>query len=265
MSGTAHVIDTGGAGPAIIFAHGSFMDKSMFEPQISHLAARGWRCISYDSRALTHTDAVHSLGDLADDCLALAAERSLDSFVLCGMSVGAFMAIELALRAPERLRRLILIDGKAASYSAGERSMLAPRFAALDRPGFLPPDFARWLAPLCFGATTMEAKPGLVDAWLERWTTTIPARSAHRQYLSWIDKPDRRGDLGRITVPTLLFHGAEDIPTPLSHSQEMADLMPDATLVVVPGAGHTSNLEQPALVNAELETFLQPIMDACQS
>ena len=102
----------------------------------------------------------------------------------------------------------------------------------------------------------------LAAAWRKRWTGTIPARSAHRQYLSWMSKADRRGDLPRIRIPTLILHGEEDVPTPLSHSTEMAERMPNASLVVVPRAGHTSNLEQPDFVNAAIKDFLDQALNS---
>jgi pimeloyl-ACP methyl ester carboxylesterase len=254
MSGS--VIDTGGGPRTIVFSHGSFMDKTMFAPQVSFLSGLGWRCISYDSRALTRPRDMHDLADLAADCLSLADARGVGSFVLCGMSVGAFMAVELALAQPGRLEAMILIDGKAAAYSEAERRALAPLFAPLDVDGTIPADFAEWLATMCFGATTRKTRSELAAGWVRRWTGEIPARSAHRQYRSWIDKADRRADLPRIHVPTLIIHGEEDVPTPLSHSTEMAERMPDAALLVVPRAGHTSNLEQPDFVNAAIKDFL---------
>ena len=246
-----------GNGPTIIFQHGTFMDDTMFEPQLDHVAGIGWRGISYNSRAMTDPADIHDLEDLAEDCRALTDRIGLkDKFVLCGMSMGGFTAIEFALKHQSRLLGMVIIDGKAAAYSEEERRVLAPRFTALDRDGPVPREFAEWAAPLCFGKTTAATNPALVAEWVERWTTVTPARSVHRQYLSWIDRPDRRGRLAEITIPVLLFHGAEDVPTPISHSIDMLERLPDATLVKVPDAGHTSNLERPDIVNRALESFL---------
>lgn len=248
-----------GQGPTIVFQHGTFMDDTMFEPQLDHVARLGWRGISYNSRALTDPANIHDLGDLADDCLALVEGLGLEKFVLCGMSMGAFMGIEFALKYPDRLLGLVMIDGKAAAYSDEERAAFAPRFGSLDRDGPISREFAEWVAPLCFGKTTAATNPGLVAHWVERWTTVTPARSVHRQYLSWIDRPDRRAELSGITVPVLLVHGAEDVPTPLAHAIGMLEKLPDAVLVKVPGAGHTSNLERPDIVNHALAAFLDRI------
>jgi 3-oxoadipate enol-lactonase len=243
-------------GPLVIFQHGSFMDETMFAPQIEAITSVGWRGISYRSRALTHPQNIHTLDDLAEDCRAVANAEGVSRFVLCGMSVGAFMAIEFALKYPERLIGLVMIDGKAAAYSSKEREVLAPKFEDLDTDGPLPEEFAQWIAPLCFGETTRCYNAALVDEWMKRWTRLISSRSAHRQYLSWIDKPDRRDQLAHIKIETLLFHGEEDTATPKSHSLEMAQRLPRGELIIVPKAGHTSNLEQPGVVNAALIQFL---------
>jgi pimeloyl-ACP methyl ester carboxylesterase len=248
-----------GNGPTIIFAHGTFMDDTMFDPQLDYVASRGWRGIAYNSRAMTDPEEIHDLEDLAEDCLDLADQHGVGNFVLCGMSMGAFMGIEFALKHQDRLLGLVMIDGKAAAYSAEERAAFAPRFGSLDRDGPISLEFAEWVAPLCFGRTTAATNPELIDHWVQRWTTVTPARSVHRQYLSWIDRPDRRERLSEITVPALLFHGAEDVPTPLTHSIGMMEQLPDATLVKVPGAGHTSNLERPDIVNQALGAFLERV------
>jgi pimeloyl-ACP methyl ester carboxylesterase len=256
MSATPRVL---GEGPTVIFQHGTFMDDTMFEPQLGHVAGLGWRGISYNSRALTDPAGIHDLGNLADDCLEIADRHGAGRFVLCGMSMGAFMAIEFALKFPDRLLGLVMIDGKAAAYTEQERAAFAPRFGSLDRDGPISREFAEWVAPLCFGRTTAASNPGLVAHWVERWTTVTPARSVHRQYLSWIDRPDRRGRLAEIKLPVLLFHGAEDVPTPLAHGIDMLERLPDATLVKVSGAGHTSNLERPDIVNQALGSLLRRV------
>jgi pimeloyl-ACP methyl ester carboxylesterase len=261
MPSGLHLIDRG-SGPAVIFQHGTFMDHTMFAPQVAAVAGAGSRAVSYDSRALVDPSSLHTLSDLAGDCLALADSLAIDRFVLCGMSVGAFMAIELALMRPDRLRGLILIDGKAAAYSREEREALVPRFEPLDVDGPVPEAFARWVAPLCFGRTTASNNPALVEHWVERWTTVIPARAVHRQYRSWIDRVDRRPRLTEITVPTLLIHGEEDVPTPLAHSLGMHSAIPGSRLVVIPGAGHTSNLEQPGIANEAMLDFLRRLPPA---
>jgi len=245
-----------GSGPAVVFSHGTLMDATMFDPQLDHLAERGYRAIACNSRTLTGKPGPHTLGDLVEDCRALMDGLGIGKCVLAGMSVGAFMALEFALAHPERLQGLIVIAGTSLDYTADERKAYHGQFDKLDVDGMVPRDFAAWVAPFCFGETTLASNKALVAHWIERWATTVPARAVLFQGRSWLDKADITARLGAVRLPALVIHGEEDVPLPIERAQAMADALPDATFVRVPGAGHSVNLEQPAIVNAAIARFL---------
>lgn len=252
---TAQTWIDAGAGPAIVFSHGTFMDRTMFAPQVEALA-RDWRVVAYDSRVLAGPNVPHTLDDLVDDAVALLDRLGIERCVLAGMSLGGFMAMQFALRHPERLDGLVLIDAFAKDYSAEERAQFGPKFRELDRDGMIPRPFAEWVAPICFGATTLRRDPALVRHWVERWCGRIPARAVWHQALSWLDKPDHTPLLGRIEVPTLILCGEEDVRMPKGHLQEMLAALPYGELVTIPEAGHTSNLENPEATNRALSAFM---------
>ncbi|MDD9990289.1 MAG: alpha/beta hydrolase [Rhodospirillales bacterium] len=245
-----------GAGPAVVFSHGTLMDATMFDPQLDHLAERGYRAIACNSRVLTGEPAAHTLGDLVEDCRALLDNFGIGKCVLAGMSVGGFMALEFALAYPERLSGLILIAATSKDYTAEEREAFHRQFDKLDVDGMVPRDFAEWVAPFCFGETTLANNKPLVDHWVERWSTTVPARAVLHQGRSWLDKEDITGRLAAVRVPALAVHGVEDVPLPIDRAAAMADALPDATFERVARAGHSVNLEQPAVVNAAIARFL---------
>ena len=112
------------------------------------------------------------------------------------------------------------------------------------------------MAPFCFGETTLKRNPALVEHWVDRWATTMPARAVHFQGGSWLDKEDITERLAAVRLPALAVHGEEDVPLPIERAQAMADALPDATFVPVTRAGHSVNLEQPAVVNAAIARFL---------
>ena len=245
-----------GAGPAVVFSHGTLMDATMFDPQLDHLAERGYRAIAYNSRVLTGEPAAHTLGDLVEDCRTLLDDLGIRKCVLAGMSVGGFMALEFALAYPERLSGMIPIAATSQGYTAEEREAYHRQFDKLDIDGMVPRDFAEWVAPFCFGETTLANNKPLVEHWVERWSTTVPARGVLYQGRSWLDKEDITGRLAAVRVPALAIHGEEDVPLPIDRAAAMADALPDATLVRVAHAGHSVNLEQPAVVNAAIARFL---------
>jgi 3-oxoadipate enol-lactonase len=250
-----------GSGHAIVFEHGTLMDASMFASQIDYLAARGYHAVGHNSRVLTGPNVPHTLADLVEDTRTLLDDLGLQRVVLAGMSVGAFMAIEFALTYPERLAGLVLIDGKAAPYTDEQRADYVPGFRKCDIDGPVPRDFAEWDAHYCFGPTTIKRNRALVDTWIDRWTTLIPARAVWHQALSWLDKPDRTARLPEIETPTLIIHGEEDVPLPIAQAIDMLHHLPEATFVKVRGAGHSSNLESPTVVNRALGSFMARVFD----
>ena len=225
-------------------------------PQLDHLAERGYRAIACNSRVLTGAPAPHTLGDLVEDCRTLLDDLGIRKCVLAGMSVGGFMALEFALAHPERLSGMILVAATSQGYTAEEREAYHAQFDKLDVDGMVPRDFAEWVAPFCFGETTLAGNERLVDHWVNRWATTMPARAVHFQGGSWIDKADITARLAAIDLPVLVIHGEEDVPLPIERAQAMADALPAATFARIPEAGHSVNLEQPAAVNAAIARFL---------
>ena len=245
-----------GFGPAVVFSHGTSMDATMFAPQLENLAGRGYRAIACNSRVLTGEPAPHTLGDLAEDCRALLDDLGIETCVLAGMSVGGLMALEFALAYPERLQGLIVISTTSLACTAEEREQFHREFDKLDVDGMVPRAFAEWVAPYCFGATTLAHNRELVDHWIERWATTVPARAVLYQGRSWIDKEDITARLATVDVPSLVLHGEEDVPIPIDRAQPMADALPGATFARIPRAGHSVNLEAHQSVNQVIARFL---------
>lgn len=250
--------DQGAGSPAVLMSHGTLMDWTMFRSQIDALSPH-YRVIAYNLRAATRRgyDSPYTLETLSEDCLRIADQFEIDTFVLVGMSMGGYMALDFALRFPQRLRGLVLIDSMAAAYSDDKKLRYAEAFGPLNIDGPLPRAFAEWCAPICFGPRTIEEQPELVRSWVERWTLR-PARSVYGEYRSWIDKSDLSDDLAQIDVPTLIIHGEDDAGLPLEEfGLPMAKGIRQSTMVVIPGAGHTSNCERPAEVNIALLDFLK--------
>ena len=106
--------DTGGDGPPVLLAHGFLMDRSMFAPQVAALAP-DHRVITWDERGFGETPAAESFSywDSADDALALLSHLGVDRAFFVGMSQGGFLSLRAALREPERVLGLGLIDTQA--------------------------------------------------------------------------------------------------------------------------------------------------------
>ncbi|WP_435077985.1 alpha/beta hydrolase [Halococcus sp. AFM35] len=165
------VVTDRGEGPAVVFAHGTLMDRTMFDSQVRALSEE-YRTVAYDLRARTDQYATeYDLYDLADDADALTDALGTDSFVLCGMSMGGFMALRFAERYPDQLEGVVLIDAIAEPHTDAEREQYREMAEQAREDG----TFADFMVDVAknqlFGATTLEENPDLVEQWVERWRT----------------------------------------------------------------------------------------------
>ncbi|RJT03386.1 alpha/beta fold hydrolase [Halococcus sp. IIIV-5B] len=252
------VVTDRGDGPAVVFAHGTLMDRTMFDPQVEALAD-DFRTVAYDLRARTDQYASsYDLYDLADDVDALCDGLDLDTVVLCGMSMGGFMALRFAERYPERLDGLVLIDSMAESYTEVEREQYGQLAEQARAEGKFTEPGVTVARDGLFGETTRAENPALPDRWVERWRT-YPAEGFYREMHSWLNQPDFTPKLSGIDVPVLSIHGEEDASIAPERTEPMLDALPNARQELIPEAGHSSNLENPEAVNEALRGFLNDV------
>ena len=192
--------DEAGRGPAIVFRHGTMMDRSMFRPQFAALS-RSLRVIAFDHRARTaRWRGPYSLDDLASGSRAFLDALGIERCVLGGMSMGGFMALRLALRHPERLNGMILIDSMASAP-------LSPNgryFHSLKDTGPLSEAVAQRNSDILFGVTTRSHRPELVEAW-KAWWRELTGASVYWETASWL----RREDLSLATRRNLCPHARD--------------------------------------------------------
>jgi len=244
--------------PAVVFSHGTLMDSTMFTPQLEALSDE-YRAVAYDSRARTDRYAEeYDLRDLADDCAALLDALDIDSCVLGGMSMGGFTALRFALRHPDRVDGLVIIDSMACQHEDDEREEYRELLDLLADLDDLPEYVADDAAESLWGDTTIEERPDLVEHWRNRWLT-YPADSLRYEMGSWVDRPDLTDRLDEIDIPVLVVHGEEDEALPMDGAEETAEGLPEGRLVRVPEAGHSSNLERPDIVNDAIREFLAEV------
>lgn len=246
-----------GEGPPIVLCHGTLMDRTMFEPQVEALTD-DYRVVAYDTRARTDRYAApYDLYDLADDCAALMDAKGIDSCVLGGMSMGGFMALRFAERYPERLEGLVFIDSSAGPHQPHEREQYGQMIETAREAGEIPEQLADVVKQILFGETTNQKNPELVESWVNRWLT-YPGEAVYHEVNSWLERPDYTEELDEIDVPALVIHGEEDIALEPSRSDSLVERL-GARRVIIPDAGHSSNLENPAPVNSALREFLEDI------
>ena len=247
-----HYEDTGGGGPAILFSHGLLMDGSMFAAQVQALRDR-YRCITWDERGhgqtATGTCAPFTYYDSADDAVALLRHLGIARAVFAGMSQGGYLSLRAALRHPEAVRALVLMDTQAMPEDPAQ--MKDHQFLVQQwlQDG-LSDEAAHVIEHIILGPGWAGA-----PAWRARWKKVHPG-DLLACFTTLGSRDDISVELGRIAVPALVIHGDADRAIGLERAQAMAAALPQARMVVVPNAGHAANLTHPDPVNAALEAFL---------
>lgn len=204
-----------------------------------------------DLAAVTVADLTRhdDLAAMADAVLATAPPR----FALAGFSMGGYLAFEILRRAPERILRLALLD-TSARPDAPEQRERRHRFMAMGERGELDAVMQAYM-PIFVHPDRLE------DADLVGGLMTMARRVGRDGFLNqqraMLGRPDSRGDLARIAVPTLVLCGRQDALTPPAVHEEMAAGIPAARLVFVEDSGHMTPLERPQAVTAVLRYWLQ--------
>jgi pimeloyl-ACP methyl ester carboxylesterase len=243
--------DSGGSGAPVIFSHGYLMDHEMFEPQVAALSGE-FRCITWDERGFGQTEArdPFSYWDSADDALALLSHLGIDAAFLVGMSQGGFLSMRAALRAPERVRGLGLID----TQSGVEAEEARPLFEGMA---------VEWLTnglsdPLIDAVAATIMSPGYDhSAWVTKWQA-IPRDGIMVPFRTLMDRDDITDRVPEIVAPTIIFHGDADAAIPMEKAEYLESALPNCEpLVRIPGAGHAANLSHPDEVNGPLADFLR--------
>jgi pimeloyl-ACP methyl ester carboxylesterase len=249
-----HFEDSGGDGPALVFSHGLLMDGSMFEPQVAALKSR-YRCIVWDERGhgqtatATGVCAPFSYYDSADDLAALLAHLGIQQAVLIGMSQGGYLSLRCALTHPEIVRALILINTQALPEDPAKITGYQDMLQDWTDNG-LSEQRASTIEFVLLGVQW----PGAA-VWREKWKNTAPA-DLLQSFQALSARDDISEQIGRIAVPALVIHSDGDRAIELPRAKAMADALTHAQMVMVPGAGHASNLTHPHAVNPAIDSFL---------
>lgn len=255
VNGVNLAVDVRGKGPAILFIHGYPLNHTIWEHTLG--ALDGWLRIAPDLRGMGQSDAPdlgYSMTTYADDLLALLNTMGVDQVVLCGLSMGGYVVFEMLRRAPERIRGLILVDTRAEADSSEVRRARETALGQAREGGAAA--IAAAMLPTMLGRASVETQPALRER-IQRMMAATPVAGIIGAIGALRDRPDSLAllpTLGRI--PALVIVGEDDALTPPDRAQAMADALPDARLVILPGAGHLTPVEQPERVTTLIADFL---------
>lgn len=255
--GPAIALDVVGDGPLLLFLHGIGGNRTNWREQLAHFGAR-FTAAAWDARGygLSDDDDPATPRDhaaYAEDLLRVVEHFGAAQAHLCGLSMGGRIAMEFAVRNPGRVASLILADthlGFGHFPVAEQDAFIAMRRGPLDA-GVTPRDMAPPVARSLMGP---DAGPAVFDRLVESMAALRPASYIHA--IECMVRSDRFDALDAIAAPTLVLAGDGDRLTPPEMGRAIAARIPGARFAVVPGAGHLSNIEAPAMFNALVDEFL---------
>ena len=237
----------GGGGPApLVYLH-SAQGEGPGTAMLEELADTR-RVVAPLSPGFGDSEGIERIDDVEDSAfhlLDVLDRLGIDRADVVGASLGGWIGAELAVRWPERVRRLVLVnavglyvEGSPITEIFGRpQSELADElFADRDHP----------LAALMHAMASVESDPSQIPFELVRPFLQALAATARIGWNPYLHDPKLRGRLGRITAPTLVVHGVGDGIVPRAHAEAYAAGIPDATLVDVEGVAHMAVLERPA-------------------
>jgi YbgC/YbaW family acyl-CoA thioester hydrolase len=260
VAGGELAVDVRGNGPTVLFVHGYPLDRTLWRHQLAGLGR--WRRIAPDLRGFGASaqaapdPAMWSLGAYSDDLVAVLDALGVERTVVCGLSMGGYIALDFVRRYAARVSALVLMDTKAeADTEEGRRAR--DEMAALALAEGAGAIAARML-PKLVAEATRASQPETVTHAREMMEGADP-RGIAAALRAMRDRADSRELLPRIAVPTLVLGGAEDQLTPPVVMRALAAGIPGARYEEVVAAGHLAPLEQPLAVNRLVAEFLEQL------
>ncbi|HEY0030202.1 MAG TPA: alpha/beta fold hydrolase [Bacteroidia bacterium] len=247
--------DLGKGAIPIIFIHGFPFDKSMWQPQMEELKSQH-RVIAYDIRGFgkSGNDSEElSMGLFSEDLIAFMDALQIGKAVICGLSMGGYIALNAINRFSDRFEGLILCDTQCIADSPEGKQKRYKTIEHIQAGGLN--DFAEGFVKNVFYKESFNDKAAVIEkikctilsTSLESITGTLVALAEREATCTSFDA---------ISVPTLIICGREDVVTPPVQSEHLQSGIKNSWLQIIDRAGHLSNLEQPEEFNKHLQHYL---------
>ena len=255
---TLHWRESGAGEDVVLFIHGFPFRSTMWGPQLEAVPA-GWRYIAPDLRGFGSSEAgsePFSMDLFADDVIALLDHLNIEQVVICGLSMGGYVALSIAERYPHRMRAIVLAATRANADSADAkkgRHELAARTRAQGSMVVV----ESMLPKLVSGATRIQ-RPEVAD-FVRVMIQTTNAEVMARALEAMAARTDYRDKLHTINVAAMVLRGDQDEIITREDMDFLARQVRGAKYEMVPNVGHLPNLEAPDVFNKTLHNFLNSL------
>jgi 3-oxoadipate enol-lactonase len=193
---------------------------------------------------------------IADRTAVILDRHSILKAVVGGVSMGGYAAMAFARKYPQRLSGLILADTRAEADDEAAKANRAKAIELVQMQGVAA--FIETQMPKLISPASQATQSPFADR--VRSLAKQQSQEGVSEALAMLrDRPDARPGLAQVTCPTLIVVGEEDAITPPALADAMKAIIPHATLVRIPNAGHLANWERPAEFNSAVRAFLKTI------
>jgi len=244
--------------PVIIFIHGFPLNKSMWDKQSEKLKD-SYRVIAYDIRGHGDTDlgAIDFSIDLfAQDLIDFMDALKIEKTMLCGLSMGGYIALNAIDKHPNRFSALILSDTNCTADSSEAKENRMKTIEGIKENGVK--KLADGLIPKLFAPESFKTYSEGI-AVVKELIVKTPKQSFYNSLHAMANRKETCSKLPEIKIPVLIIVGKEDKITPPEAANAMHEKIKDSSLQIIPNAGHLSNLENQEDFNNQLKKFIDTI------
>ncbi len=247
--------DVGEGRVPIIFLHGYPFDKSTWRQQLTFLQT-SHRAIAVDIRGYGGSEDPQkelSIDLFAEDLIRFMDDLSIETAIICGLSMGGYIALNTQKRFPDRFSAMILCDTQCNADSPEGKQKRYSTIDSINSGGAA--DFCEGFLQKVFTKQSLTHKLDVVEA-LRAVIASASDHSLTAGLVALAERSESCSTLKDVAIPTLIMCGQEDEVTPLAQSVFMHEQIKGSLLHVIDDAGHVSNLEQPDAFNRQLKAFL---------
>lgn len=244
------------AGTPLIFIHGFPFSKLMWENQIEVFKHHA-RVLAYDVRGFGNTDAgtiAYSLDQFGHDLFHFMDALNIEKAVVCGLSMGGYIALHAIEQHPERIVGVILADTQCSADSAEAKQKRMDTIASIQEKGLL--EYTQDSLRKLFSELSIAKKKEEI-AFIKHTIQRTRIETVCNTLKALADRAEKCSFLDFITMPVLIMVGQHDAITPPEASKKMHARIAGSILHVIDHAGHVSNLENAASFNLALLKFLK--------